>query len=343
MSTEDRAAAGAAIGRRLTDRLTERTREHLSEAVSQVAAAGALIVIFAYLAIASSSFLTSDNLFNVGAQTAVTAIIAVGMTLVIITAGIDLSVGAVAALAGVFGAQMMSKYGVPTIPAIMLGTAIGGVAGVVNGLLITVTGMAPFIATLGMMSVARGSLDISTNAVAVFGLPDDFQLLGQGQVGPIPIPVIAIVVIAVAGHVVLTRTRLGRYAYAIGSNPEAARLSGIPVGRYLVAVYTICGALAGFGGMIAASRVNSGQPNFGIGLELDVIAAAVIGGASLFGGQGTIAGTLIGAFLIALIRNGSVLLDINIFVQTVVIGVVIWLAVMWDGFRRRKLQSVDRE
>jgi ribose transport system permease protein len=340
---DERAVSTGWLGRRLTERLAEGVREHLSEAVSQVAAAGALIVVFVYLSVASSSFLTSDNLFNVGAQTAVTAIIAMGMTLVIITAGIDLSVGSVAALAGVFGAQMMSKYGVPVIPAILLGTAIGAVAGLGNGLLITLTGIAPFIATLGMMSVARGTLDVSTNAVAVFGLPDNFQLLGQGQVGPIPIPVIAILAVAVAGHIVLTRTRLGRYAYAIGSNPEAARLSGIAVGRYLVAVYMICGALAGFGGMIAASRVNSGQPNFGIGLELDVIAAAVIGGASLFGGQGTIVGTLIGAFLIALIRNGSVLLNINIFVQTIVIGVVIWLAVIWDGFRRRKLQSVERE
>ena len=169
----------------------------------------------------------------------------------------------------------------------MLGTAIGAVSGVGNGLLITLTGMAPFIATLGMMSVARGALEVSTNAVAVFGLPDNFQLLGQGQVGPIPIPVLCILAVAIAGHIVLTRTRLGRYSYAIGSNPEAARLSGIGVGRYLVAVYTICGALAGFGGMIAASRVNSGQPNFGIGLELDVIAAAVIGGADKRGERET--------------------------------------------------------
>jgi ribose transport system permease protein len=340
---DERAVPSGGLGRRLAERLPEGTRERLSEAVSQLAAAGALIVVFVYLSIASPSFLTSDNLFNVGAQTAVTAIIAMGMTLVIITAGIDLSVGSVAALAGVFGAQMMSKYGIPVIPAIVLGTAIGGVCGVGNGLLITLTGMAPFIATLGMMSVARGALEVSTNAVAVFGLPDNFQLLGQGQVGPIPIPVLCILAVAIAAHIVLTRTRLGRYSYAIGSNPEAARLSGIGTGRYLVAVYTICGALAGFGGMIAASRVNSGQPNFGIGLELDVIAAAVIGGASLFGGQGTVVGTLIGAFLIALIRNGSVLLNINLFVQTIVIGVVIWLAVIWDGFRRRKLQSVERE
>lgn len=327
--------------RSVSARVTTHLRERLPDAVSQLAAAGALIVVFVYLSIASPSFLTWDNLFNVGSQTAVTAIIAMGVTLVIITAGIDLSVGSVAALSGVMGAQMMSLHGVSPVSGILIGMLVGAFAGLVNGTLITVTGIAPFIATLGMMSVARGTLQIQTDAVAVFGLPDSFQLLGQGQIGVVPIPVIAIAVVAVIGHFVLTRTKLGRYAYAIGSNQEAARLSGIPVKRYLVYVYTIGGALAGFGGMIAASRVNSGQPNFGIGLELDVIAAAVIGGASLFGGQGTIGGTLIGAFLIALIRNGAVLLDINIFVQTVVIGVVIWLAVMWDRFRRHKLQSIQ--
>jgi ribose transport system permease protein len=324
---------------RLAARLPTGARERLAETVSQVAAAGALIVIFVYLSFAAPDFLTSDNLFNVGAQTAVTAIIAMGMTLVIITAGIDLSVGSVSALAGVVGAKAMSSWGIPVIPSIVVGVLIGALCGVINGTLITFARMAPFIATLGMMSVARGTLDVSTNAVAVFSLPDSFQLLGQGQVGPIPIPVICIAVVAIIGHLILTRTKLGRYSYAIGSNEEAARLSGIPIRLYLTVVYTICGALAGFGGMIAASRVSSGQPNFGIGLELDVIAAAVIGGASLFGGQGTIVGTLIGAFLIALIRNGSVLLDINTFVQSIVIGVVIWLAVMWDGFRRRKLQA----
>jgi ribose transport system permease protein len=320
-------------------RLPDGIRDRLTNTVSQLAAGGALIVIFLYLSFASPDFLTSNNLFNVGAQTAVTAIIAMGMTLVIITAGIDLSVGSVAALAGVMGAKLMSDLGLPVIPAVVGAVLVGALAGLINGTLIAWAGMAPFIATLGMMSVARGSLDISTNAVAVFGLPNNFQLLGQGQIGPVPIPVIAILVVALIGHFVLTRTKLGRYSYAIGSNPEAARLSGIPVRLYLTIVYMICGALAGFGGMIAASRVDSGQPNFGIGLELDVIAAAVIGGASLFGGQGTIVGTLIGAFLIALIRNGSVLLNINTFIQSVVIGVVIWLAVMWDTFRRRKLRG----
>jgi ribose transport system permease protein len=316
-------------------------RERLSEVVSQLAAAGALIVVFVFLSFASPVFLSADNLFNIGSQTAVVAVIAIGMTLVIITAGIDLSVGSVAALSGVIGVMMMSQAGLPVPLAILGGTLVGATCGLVNGLLVSVAGLNPFIATLGMLTVARGLTFIVTNAVAVFGAPNSFRLLGQGVIGPIPISILMIVLVAVAGYIVLSRTRLGRYAYAMGSNLEAARLSGIPIKRYLTSVYVISGALAGFGGMIAASRVNSGQPNFGIGLELDVIAAAVIGGASLFGGQGTVVGTLIGAFLVALIRNGSVLLDINTFYQQVIIGVVIWLAVIWDQYRRRRLAAAS--
>jgi ribose transport system permease protein len=323
------------------ERIRGAMRERFSDVVSQLAAAGALIVVFVILSIASPEFLTADNLFNVGSQTAVVAVIAVGMTLVIITAGIDLSVGSVAALSGVAGAILMVSYGLPVPVGILGGLFVGAACGLVNGLLVAFAGLNPFIATLGMLSVARGLVYISTGAIAVFGAPEAFRLLGQGVLGPIPIPIIVIIIVAIAGYVVLSRTRLGRYAYAMGSNLEAVRLSGIPIRRYLTSVYVISGALAGLGGMIAASRVNSGQPNFGIGLELDVIAAAVIGGASLFGGQGTILGTLIGAFLIALIRNGSVLLNINTFYQDVIIGVVIWLAVFWDQYRRRKLAALS--
>lgn len=188
-----------------------------------------------------------------------------------------------------------------------------------------------------MLSVARGLVLIATGAVAVFGAPQSFRLLGQGVIGAIPIPVLLIAIVAVVGHVVLTRTRLGRYAYVMGSNMEAARLSGVPVRRYTTAVYVLSGALAGLGGMIAASRIYSGQPNFGEGLELDVIAAVVIGGASLFGGRGTVWGSLIGAFLVAVIRNGAVQLNISTFYQNVLIGVIIWLAVWWDRYQRRKL------
>jgi len=321
------------------ERGTSALRERLSGAVSQLAAAGALIVVFVFLSFASSDFLSADNLFNIGSQTAVVAVIAIGMTLVIITAGIDLSVGSVAALSGVMGVTLMVSFGLPVPLGILGGILVGAIAGLVNGLLVAFAGINPFIATLGMLSVARGLTYISTGAVAVFGAPDSFRLLGQGVLGPIPIPILVIVVVAIAGYVVLSRTRLGRYAYAMGSNLEAARLSGIPIKRYLTMVYVIAGALAGLGGMIAASRVNSGQPNYGLGLELDVIAAAVIGGASLFGGQGTVVGTLIGAFLIALIRNGAVLLNVDVFYQSVIIGVVIWIAVFWDQYRRRLAAS----
>jgi ribose transport system permease protein len=316
-------------------------RERISGVVSQLAAAGALIVVFVFLSVASPVFLSADNLFNIGVQTSYTAVIAIGMTLVIITAGIDLSVGSVAALSGVVGVVLMTKAGIPVVPAILGGVFVGGICGLVNGLLVSVAGLNPFIATLGMLSVARGLVYIPTNARAVFGAPDSFRLLGQGVIGSIPIPIIVVAVVAAIGYVVLSRTKLGRYAYAMGSNREAARLSGIPIKRYLTAVYVISGALAGFGGMIASSQVDSGQPNFGMGLELDAIAAAVIGGASLFGGQGTVVGTLIGAFLIALIRNGSVLLDVNIYYQQVIIGVVIWVAVLWDQYRRRRLTAAD--
>ncbi len=319
--------------------LTQRLRERFTDVIAQLAAAGALIIVFIYLAFASPVFLSFNNLFNIVAQTTVTAVIAIGMTFVIITAGIDLSVGSIAALAGVLGVMLMASHGVSWPLAVLGGALIGGVVGLVNGLLITVARLNPFITTLGMMSVARGLVYISTGAVAVFGAPDDFRLLGEGLIDGIPIPLIILVIVAVLAHFVLTRTRLGRYAYAIGSNSEAARLSGIPIGRYLTAIYILQGLLAGFAGMIASSRVVSGQPNFGIGLELDVIAAAVIGGASLFGGQGTILGTMIGAFLIALIRNGAVLLNVNLFYQDVIIGVVIWVAVFWDQFRRRRLAT----
>ena len=316
-------------------------RERLSGVISQLAAAGALIVVFVFLSLASPVFLSADNLFNIGVQTSYTAVIAIGITLVIITAGIDLSVGSVAALSGVVGVVLMANAGWPVVLAILGGILAGAVCGLVNGLLVSVAGLNPFIATLGMLSVARGLVYIPTNAKAVFGAPDSFRLLGQGVIGAIPIPVIVIAVVAIIGYIVLSRTKLGRYAYAMGSNYEAARLSGIPIKRYLTLVYVISGALAGFGGMIASSQVASGQPNFGMGLELDAIAAAVIGGASLFGGQGTVVGTLIGAFLIALIRNGSVLLDVNIYYQQVIIGVVIWVAVLWDQYRRRRLAASD--
>lgn len=322
--------------------LPEGIRDRLQDVVSQLAAAGGLIVVAIALAIASPYFLTSNNLFNIGVQVSVVAIIAVGQTLVILTAGIDLSVGSVAGLGGILGTMAIAKAGFPIVPGIFIGILVGAAIGVVNGLLITQMKLPPFIATLGMLGVARGLTFIVGGENAVYGLPAKFRLVGEGQIGPIPMPILYLAVIAIAGHLILSRTKLGRYAYAIGSNKEAARLSGVSLNRYLIGVYVICGALAGFGGMIAASLVHSGQPNYGVGLELNVIAACVIGGASLFGGVGTIGGTLIGAFLMAVITNGAVLLNITQYYQQVIIGVIIWLAVWWDQVRRRRLSAASQ-
>ncbi len=320
-------------------RLPEGIRDRLQDVVSQLAAAGGLIVVFIALSFASPYFLTSNNLFNIGVQVSVVAIIAIGQTLVILTAGIDLSVGSVAGLGGILGSMAIAKAGFPIIPGILVGILAGAAIGLVNGLLITQMQLPPFIATLGMLGVARGLTFIVGGENAVYGLPSGFREVGEGQIGPIPLPLLYVVVIAAAGYVILSRTKLGRYAYAIGSNKEAARLSGISLNRYLISVYVICAALAGFGGMIAASLVQSGQPNYGVGLELNVIAACVIGGTSLFGGVGTIGGTLIGAFLMAVITNGAVLLNITQYYQQVIIGVIIWLAVWWDQVRRRRLAA----
>jgi ribose transport system permease protein len=334
------AAAPPREGRRLPG--GPALRQRLGDLVSQATALGALIVIAVVLSILSPRFLSYLNLSEVVVEGAVTAIIAVGMTLVIVTAGIDLSVGSVAALSGVVGAMLMVDAQVPWQLATIAGALVGALAGLVNGSLVSWVRLAPFIATLGMMGVARGLTFVSTGAVAVYDLPPGFNELGQGYVGPIPVPAICLVGVIVVFAFLFNRTKLGRYAYAIGSNKDSARLVGIPVGRYLVLVYVLAGLLAGFGGMIATSRVSSGQPNFGTGLELDAIAAAVIGGASLFGGQGTVSGAIIGAFLIQVIRDGSVLLNINIYLQEVIIGIVVWIAVAWDYYRRRRLTERTR-
>lgn len=323
--------------------LPDRVRDRMQDVVSQLAAAAGLIVVAVLLTIASPYFLTANNLFNIGVQVSVVAIIAVGQTLVILTAGIDLSVGSVAGLGGILGTMAMAKAGFPIVPAIFIGVLAGAVIGLINGLLVTQMKLPPFIATLGMLGVARGLTFIVGGENAVYGLPASFRLFGEGQIGPIPLPILYLAVIAGVGYVILTRTKLGRYAYAIGSNKEAARLSGIPINRYLICVYVISAALAGFGGMIAASLVHSGQPNYGVGLELNVIAACVIGGASLFGGVGTIGGTLIGAFLMAVITNGAVLLNITQYYQQVIIGVIIWVAVWWDQVRRRRLSAASEQ
>ncbi len=296
-----------------------------------------LILISVGLSIASESFLTFRNIVTILLQISVIGIIAVGQTFVMITAGIDLSVGGIVGLAGVVSALLMTGFGVPVWLAIVAGVGVGVVMGMVNGLLVTSTKLPPFIATLGTMSVTRGLALVLTGGVAVYNLPAAFEWFGGGRWASIPVPVYILAVVAVIFSVVLLKTRVGRYIYAIGSNVEAARMSGINVSRQLLKVYTICGGLAALAGVILSSRIMTGQPTAGLSYELDAIAACVIGGTSLFGGVGTIVGSVTGAALMGLIRNGCNLLNISAFWQQIVIGVIIWIAVAWDQYQRRRV------
>ncbi|MER6451488.1 substrate-binding domain-containing protein [Streptomyces sp900105245] len=294
----------------------------------------ALIVLVIALSALSGDFLTTDNLLNIGVQAAVTAILAFGVTFVIVSAGIDLSVGSVAALSATVLAWSATNHGVPVFLALVLAVATGVAAGLVNGFLIAYGKLPPFIATLAMLSVARGlSLVISGGVPIPF--PDSVSHLGDTLGDWLPVPVLVMVLMGVIAAVVLGRTYIGRSMYAIGGNEEAARLSGLRVKRQKLAIYALSGVFAAVAGVVLASRLSSAQPQAADGYELDAIAAVVIGGASLAGGTGKASGTLIGALILAVLRNGLNLLNVSAFWQQVVIGVVIALAVLLDTVRRK--------
>lgn len=274
-------------------------------------------------------FFTVSNLLNVAQQASINAIIAVGMTFVIITAGIDLSVGSILALSGVvLGSCLQSGFPMPL--AIILGLSVGLLAGLLNGLLITYGHLPPFISTLGMMSIARGTALLFSDGRPISGFSKGFRSLATGEVFNIPAPVLIMVGIYIIAHLTLTRTKLGRYTYAIGGNEEAAILSGVNVKLYKGVVYGLSGLLSGVAAIILTARLNSAQPIAGTMYELDAIAATVIGGTSLMGGEGTIFGTLIGALIMGVLRNGLNLLGVSSFIQQIVIGSVIIVAVLMD-------------
>lgn len=288
-----------------------------------------LLALMLVLWILTPYFFTVPNLLNVAQQTSINAIIAVGMTFVIITAGIDLSVGSIVAFSGVVLASVL-RAGLPVPLALVVGLGVGLLSGLVNGLLITYGRLPPFISTLGMMSVARGGALLYSQGRPISGFSESFRLLATGETLHIPNPVIIMVLVYATAHFVLTRTKLGRYTYAIGGNEEAASLSGVNVRFYKAMVYGLSGLLSGLGAIILTARLNSAQPIAGIMYELDAIAATVIGGTSLMGGEGRVIGTLIGAFIMGVLRNGLNLLGISSFVQQTVIGSVIILAVLID-------------
>jgi ribose transport system permease protein len=291
------------------------------------------------------TFLLADNLRNVANQITVIAIIAIGMTMVIITAGIDLSVGSLVALSAVVTAWLIGWAGGESVSAgVMILAAIGGIllcgaTGAFSGLMVTAFRIPPFIATLAMMQVAAGVAYIISQGRPIYQLPGGFIWLGRGAepLFRVPYAVLLMLVLYGLAHLLMTRTTLGRYIYAVGGNMEAARLSGIRVRLVLLFVYTICGVLAGLGGVVMASQLKSGAPTYGLTYELYVIAAVVVGGTSLSGGEGRILGTLIGALIIGVIQNGMNLTNVETYTQKVVLGLVILGAVLLDKLKQQGL------
>ncbi len=314
-----------------------------------------LLAMVVAMSILSDAFLAPRNLVNVVRQISVISLLAIGVTMVIITTGIDLSLGSVLALSAVVAASLAqrSDWGeakfpglqVPLFVPIVAALAVGAFCGLINGSLIAKFKIPPFIATLGMMTVARGFALIYSDR-PISGLTDAYNFIGQGEIlrvipvaGPrplgIPIPVIILVVVAVLAHIMLTNTRFGRYIYALGGNEQAARISGVNIDRVKISVYTLTGLLAGVAGLVLSSRIGSGQPGLAVGYELDAIAAAVIGGTSLSGGIGTIWGTIVGALIIGVLNNGLDLLNVSAYWQTIIKGSIIVIAVIIDTRKNR--------
>ena len=310
-------------------------KEYMSHHARQLGTLLGLLGLCFILWILTPHFLTLSNLLNVAQQTSINAIIAVGLTFVIITAGIDLSVGSILAFAGVVLAGTL-QAGVPLPLAILVGLGVGMMSGCVNGILISYGRLPPFISTLGMMSVARGCALLFSDGRPISGFSESFRYLATGELFFIPVPVIITGLVYLVAHFVLTRTKFGRYTYAIGGNEEASLLSGVNVKFHKAMVYGLSGLLSGLAAIILTARLNSAQPIAGIMYELDAIAATVIGGTSLMGGRGTIFGTLIGALIIGVLRNGLNLLDVSPYIQQVVIGSVIIVAVLVDTVLKKR-------
>ena len=324
-------------------------RERFNGFIRKYAIVFILLAMLIAMTFLSEAFLTWRNLLNIVRQISVVGLIAIGVTMVIITGGIDLSSGSVLALAAVVATSLAQRLDgaeikfqgldVPIIVPVVAALAVGALCGLVNGSLIANFKIPPFIATLGMMTVARGFALIYSER-PVSGLRDDYNFIGQGYIPPgapfgIPVPIIILLVVAFAAHILLNNTRFGRHIYALGGNEQAARISGINIGRVKMGVYTLAGLLAGLSGLVLSSRIGSGQPGLGRGYELDAIASAVIGGTSLSGGIGTIWGTIVGALIIGVLNNGLDLLNVSAYWQTIVKGSIIVIAVIIDERKNR--------
>jgi inositol transport system permease protein len=312
-----------------------------------------LLVLMLIFALLEPRFLHPINLFNVMRQISITGLIAIGMTFVILTAGIDLSVGSMLALAGLVAAAvakggLSDRFTVGAIQeaagygwllAMLAALSVGLACGFVQGLAITLLKVPPFVVTLGGLSAFRGAALLFAGGGPISGFDEAYRWWGQGKIGEVPVPVIIFLLFAVLAHIVLRYTRFGRHVYAVGGNPEAARLAGLNARRVTLLVYVIVGFFAGLAGFVLSARLNSAEAVAGIGYELTVIASVVIGGTSLFGGIGSVFGTVIGSLLIGVLINGLVLMNVSSYVQQIIIGVIIVLAVAFDQFAKSRRRA----
>lgn len=296
-----------------------------------------MIVLVIIMSFISPTFFTSQNLLNVAKQASITSVIGVGMTFVLITGGIDLSVGSVMALSGTLAASVaVADKNLPIGLAILTGVGLGALCGLVNGLGVSYIGFPPFIMTLGMMTIARGIPLVYTNGTPIFGLSDAFNSLANSRILGIPTLVYYMIAVSAVGYIILSRTVLGKRIYAIGGNEEAARLSGVPVARLKMLVYVFSGFLAGIAGILICSRITSGNGTAAEGYEMNAISAAVIGGVSMTGGSGSVLGMVVGAMILTIIQNSFDIMGVNSFYQDIIKGIIILLAVFLDLRGKKK-------
>jgi ribose transport system permease protein len=295
-----------------------------------------LVVLCVTMAMLSNAFLSVSNILNILLSTSVFGVLAIGMTFVISSAGIDLSVGSMLALSGVAGAILTSNFDLPWWVGVLGCLATGALTGALNGFLITRGAIPPFIVTLGMLGVARGFALVLSNGVSIYGLPPGIVWLGQGRPFGVPTPVFVLLLTALVAHVLLAHTRFGVYAQVIGDSEGAARAMGVRVERVKVLIYTLSGLLSGLAGLLFAARINSGEPTAGLSYELTAITATILGGTNLFGGRGSVLGTLIGALIMGVLQNGLNLMAVRPFYQQIAIGAVLILAVWLDRINSKE-------
>jgi len=312
---------------------------NISQFVSKFGIIIALIILVIFFSFTSNYFFTPVNIFNILRQVSFVGICAVGMTFIMLTAGIDLSVGSIIAVSAVLTASLMT-WGISPLLASIISLFVGTIIGLFNGFIINVVGIPPLITTLGMMTTLRGVAYLITGGLPVYGFPESFTILGQGYVWIIPIPVIIMIIVFLVGYITLEKTIFGRHVYGVGGNEEAARLSGVSVKKIVYLVYSIGGFLASLTGIVLLSRVNSGQPRAATGYELDIITAVVLGGISITGGVGSIIGVIAGVLIMGVLINGMILLNVNEYFQWVVKGLVLLGAVGFDKYtKNRKINN----